>query len=332
MGGRPVRLRRGGRRGVDQLRQRRPVQRERRVRGRRGRLERAGHDVVRGGRRRPRRVVGPGAPAGSAPNANDWIVGTAGRLPHRPSARSPKARSPARRRSSTSSRTPSARTPSSRPVGSSTTSRPVRAREPDPPDLLAAASSSTRSRATGSSRTSWPTSGSATTSPLDTWQHIWLNEGFATYAEWLWSEREGPGTAQQIFDFVYAVFPPDSPFWSLPIGDPGPDAPLRHARLRPWGDDPAPAPPRGRRRDFFRRSCTAGSRPSRWIVTTDEFIAPGRGHLRSGPGRALRDLALHAGHPTFRSRPRRQRPRLDPSHPTSGSAPAAARNLFDRLG
>ena len=32
------------------------------------------------------------------------------------------------------------------------------------------------------------------------WQHIWLNEGFATYTEWLWSEREGRGTAQEIFD------------------------------------------------------------------------------------------------------------------------------------
>ena len=45
------------------------------------------------------------------------------------------------------------------------------------------------------------------------WQHIWLNEGFATYAEWLWSEREGLGTAQEIFDFFYDVIPPDDPFW-----------------------------------------------------------------------------------------------------------------------
>ncbi len=27
------------------------------------------------------------------------------------------------------------------------------------------------------------------------WQHIWLNEGFAKYAEWLWSERNGDGVA-----------------------------------------------------------------------------------------------------------------------------------------
>lgn len=27
------------------------------------------------------------------------------------------------------------------------------------------------------------------------WQHIWLNEGFAKYAEWLWSERAGSTTA-----------------------------------------------------------------------------------------------------------------------------------------
>ena len=54
------------------------------------------------------------------------------------------------------------------------------------------------------------------------WQHIWLNEGFATYAEWLWSEREGLGTAQQIFD-NFATIPADDPFWTLTIGDPGPD-------------------------------------------------------------------------------------------------------------
>ncbi|WP_369034707.1 M1 family metallopeptidase [Streptomyces adonidis] len=29
------------------------------------------------------------------------------------------------------------------------------------------------------------------------WRHIWLNEGFAKYAEWLWSERSGGRSAQQ---------------------------------------------------------------------------------------------------------------------------------------
>ncbi|MGW1345467.1 M1 family aminopeptidase [Kribbella sp. NPDC002412] len=58
---------------------------------------------------------------------------------------------------------------------------------------------------------------------LARWQHIWLNEGFATYAEWLWTDREGLGTAQETFDFFYDLFPADDPFWTLAIGDPGPD-------------------------------------------------------------------------------------------------------------
>ena len=53
------------------------------------------------------------------------------------------------------------------------------------------------------------------------WQDIWLNEGFATYAEWLWSEHEGMGTPQEISDF-YLTVPADDPFWQLTIGDPGP--------------------------------------------------------------------------------------------------------------
>ncbi len=57
---------------------------------------------------------------------------------------------------------------------------------------------------------------------LAAWQHIWLNEGFASYAEWLWSEDQGRATAQQFFDF-YASTPASLSFWDVVIGDPGPD-------------------------------------------------------------------------------------------------------------
>jgi len=55
------------------------------------------------------------------------------------------------------------------------------------------------------------------------WSQIWLNEGFASYGEWLWSEHDGLDTAQEIFDFFYEVFPDDDSFWTVVIGDPGPD-------------------------------------------------------------------------------------------------------------
>ena len=55
------------------------------------------------------------------------------------------------------------------------------------------------------------------------WKNIWLNEGFASYAEWLWSEHEGEGTTQELFDFTYASYPADDPFWQVLPGDPGAD-------------------------------------------------------------------------------------------------------------
>jgi aminopeptidase N len=53
------------------------------------------------------------------------------------------------------------------------------------------------------------------------WQHIWLNEGFASYAEWLWSEKNNEGTAQEIFDYLYATTPADAPIWTTAPADPG---------------------------------------------------------------------------------------------------------------
>ncbi|MCF2530217.1 M1 family metallopeptidase [Yinghuangia soli] len=54
------------------------------------------------------------------------------------------------------------------------------------------------------------------------WADIWLNEGFATYATWLWREEHGGATAQSVFDGLYAT-PAGDPFWNLKTGDPGRD-------------------------------------------------------------------------------------------------------------
>ncbi len=53
------------------------------------------------------------------------------------------------------------------------------------------------------------------------WQDIWLNEGWATNAQWLWTDHTGGTTAQQNYDEVLTI-PADDKFWDLAIADPGP--------------------------------------------------------------------------------------------------------------
>ncbi|MFI8100437.1 M1 family metallopeptidase [Streptomyces sp. NPDC086023] len=58
---------------------------------------------------------------------------------------------------------------------------------------------------------------------VNNWKDIWVNEGFARYSQWLWSEKEGEGTAQELAQWAYDSRPAEDPFWQVKPGDPGPD-------------------------------------------------------------------------------------------------------------
>jgi aminopeptidase N len=103
------------------------------------------------------------------------------------------------------------------------------------------------------------------------WQDIWLNEGWATYATWLWSEHDGGATAQEQFEEVMAI-PAGSAFWRVVVADPGPlglftgavydrgAATLHALRLR-VGDD-----------DFFAGARVWLRRHENGTATTEQFI------------------------------------------------------------
>ena len=67
------------------------------------------------------------------------------------------------------------------------------------------------------------------------WDNIWLNEGFATFGEYLWGAHVGTRTAHEAFLRDYNTRPASSTFWNIVVADPQRDTMFASAVYRRGG-------------------------------------------------------------------------------------------------
>ncbi|MBG0826246.1 M1 family metallopeptidase [Planomonospora sp. ID67723] len=104
------------------------------------------------------------------------------------------------------------------------------------------------------------------------WKDLWLNEGFATYAEWLWSEHEGDSTAEQLFRRHYAAGQDDA-IWKYAPGRARPDDLFNSSVYTRGGMTLHALRQRIGDRVFFELLKTWSGEHKYGYVTTEEFTA-----------------------------------------------------------
>ena len=131
---------------------------------------------------------------------------------------------------------------------------------------------------------------------LKDWPDIWLNEGFATWSNWIWTEKQGKKSAHSTFKQYYSTGANSVWLWRVAPGAPGAE------HLFDWG----PVYLRGAMtlqalREkigdgvVLRRHAHVGAGASLRIGHHGGVHRPGGGTERNGARRLLPRLALRAG-------------------------------------
>ena len=149
---------------------------------------------------------------------------------------------------------------------------------------------------------------------VERWDQIWLNEGFATWAEWRWTERAGGSDdgAGAVQARAHAGGParPLGSSARLAVGPPGA---VRELDLHPRRDGPRGAAPGDRRRRLLRHPSRLDLR-ARVLERDDRGVhRPRRGPVGPRARRPVPALPVRAGQALSAARMRRASPERRPA-------------------